>query len=212
MAVVPLSKEDRAGLVILAGLDESVTQKLLAEIQRAPDTIPAVAGLSAHEAERLMDALTSVYHGRAFFDVPVPEFVSDVCETLRHHNELNPNDEPRFRERLEKFLKVDALDVAAKASVLFGEHEHLFCSARILTDARPVYGEVVAGPPKAFVLIHSLKIEYHGVGGNLHEMYFRLGSGDLMSLRELVDRAEAKANSLREVFDATHIRVIDPQE
>ncbi|MFI5111484.1 MAG: hypothetical protein ACHP9S_01555 [Terriglobales bacterium] len=212
MAGVPLSKEDRAGLVILARLDESVTQTLLAEIQRAPDAVPAIASLSAQEAEHVMDALTSAYQARAYFDVPLSEFVSDVCETLRNHDELNPNDEPRFRERLEKFLKVDALDVAAKASVLFGEHEHLLCTARILTDARPVYGEVVDGAPKAFVLIHSLKIEYHGAGGNLHEMYFRLGSGDLISLRELIDRAEAKANSLREVFDATRIRVIDPQE
>lgn len=212
MAGVPLSKEDRAGLVILAGLDESVTQKLLAEIQRAPDAIPAVAGLSAKDAERLMDALTSVYQGRAYFDVPVPEFVPDVCETLRDHNELKPSDEPQFRDRLENFLKIDALDVAAKASVLFAEHEHVFCTARILTDARPVYGEVVAGPPKAFILTHSLKIEYHGAGGSLQEMHFRLGSGDLVLLRALIDRAEAKANSLREVLDSTHIKLIDPQE
>ena len=87
--------------------------------------------------------------------------MSDVCEALRELQELDARKEATLRDRLTRLLDIEALNIAAKATLLHLEHEHRFCTARILTDARPVYGDDVETPPSTMVIGHTLKISYH---------------------------------------------------
>jgi hypothetical protein len=48
------------------------------------------------------------------------------------------------------------LRVSAKAKLLHTEYEHSFCSARILTDIRPVYDNGVKGPTSSAIIMHTL--------------------------------------------------------
>ena len=159
-----------------------------------------------------MDAVNSMYRVRAYAEVPLEEFATDVCEALVEHSDLKLEEVPQFRERLTRVLDIETLNIAAKASILLDEHEHLFCSVRIITDARPVYGKSVSEPPEAMVITHILKIDYHGAGGRLHEMYIGLGSNDIKELRNALDRAEEKAKSLQAAFEASKIKFIDPRQ
>ncbi len=206
-----IPEADRRGLAILREMPEDVFQSLLLEIDRSPRSIPPVKNLSPDDAEQVMDAVNSMYRIRAYAEVPLEEFVSDVCDALLECDELKSNQVPQFRKRLTRVLGIEALNVAAKAFTLLGEHEHLFCSVRIVTDARPVYGKSVSEPPAAMVITHILKIDYHGAGGHLHEIYIGLGSKDIKELRSALDRAEEKAMSLQAALEESKIKFIDPQ-
>lgn len=210
MAALSIPKTDQLGLAILRDLSDDVFQSVLAEIERSPSSIPVVDGLSAATAEQLMDAVNSMYRVRAYADVPLEEFASDVCESLTEYNLLTLDQGPRLRERLISVLGSNALNIAAKAVVLLGEHERLFCSARIVTDARPIYGKKVSEPPDAMIITHILKIDYHAVGGSLAEFYIGLGTNDIKELRGVLDRAEEKAGSLQTALAG--IKFIDPQQ
>lgn len=210
MPALSIPKTDQLGLVILRDVPEDVFHSLLQEIDRSPGSIPAVEHLSLDDAEQVMDAVNSMYRVRAYAEVPLEEFASDVCDSLLEYKELTSDQVPRFRERLIRVLGSNALNIAAKAVVLSGEHERSFCSARIVTDARPIYGKSVSEPPDAMIITHILKIDYHGAGGSLDELYVGLGSNDIKELRDVLDRAEEKAKSLQAALEG--MKFIDPQQ
>lgn len=211
MPILNIPPDDRLGLAILREMPDEVFQSLIIEVNQSAASIPTVKGLSPGDAEQVMDAVNSLARVRAYADVDVEEFASDVCESLVKYEELKPTEGFRFRGRLATLLGIEGLNLAAKAFSLLGEHERLFCSARIITDARPVYGSSVSDPPAAVAITHILKIDYHGAGGHLDEIYIGLGSNDLKELRSVLDRAEGKAKSLQAVFEKSKIKFIDPQ-
>jgi len=175
-------------------------------------TPPTVPGLSPDDAERALDAVNTMYTVRAVNDVASDRFMDDLCESLIAYKELNAGSEDQFRARITRLLEIDSLSIAAKATALQLEHANLFCSARVLTDARPVYGKEVSDPPVAMIITHELKIGYHEADGRLGEIYIGLGSQDLRSLMYHLGRAETKAKSLRTALDGSQLKFIDPQE
>jgi hypothetical protein len=207
-----IPKSDRLGLAILREMPEEVFQSLLLEIERSPGSIPTVKNVSPDDATLIMEAVNTMYRVRTYAEVSIGEFISDVCEVLLEHKELAPDQVPPFRERLGRVLDIEALNVAAKAVTLLGEHEHLFCSVRIITDARPIYGQSVIEPPVAMAITHIMKIDYHGAGGHLHEIYIGLGSRDIDELIVALNRAKDKAGSLQTALAASMIKFIDPQQ
>jgi len=193
-------------------MPEDGFQSLLHEIEQSPGSIPTAKNLSPDDATLLMEAVREMYRIRAYAAVPLKEFISDICESLIEDDELKSDDAPRFRKRLDKVLDIEALNVAAKGFALLSEHERLFCSVRIITDARPVYLNKPSGPPDAMVITHILKIDYHVAAGHLDEIYIGIGSNDIKELRSALDRAEEKAKSLQAAFEASKIKFIDPQQ
>lgn len=213
MSDLSIPKSDRAGLAILREMSETAVSAFLLAIQKAPDSTPTLSGVSPEDSKQAKEALDSMYGIRAFHDVQLDTFVNDICESLREHKELNQTDEPNFRQRLNQLLNIDALTVATKAAVLRQENERNFCSIRIITDARPIYADGPSGPPAAMVITHTMKVSYHeGAGGSLSDIYLSFGSSEIAEIRAALDRAEAKAKSLRDVFATTQIKILDPVE
>jgi hypothetical protein len=198
-------------LAILRELPEDTFNQLLAELERSPTSVPKVSNLSADDAESVFDVITSLYRVRG--EVPNEKFIEDVCESLSEHNDLPRSAEPAFRERLARVLDIEALSIAGKAVALHTEYDNVFCSARILTDARPVYGNNPSDPPEAMIINHTLKLDYHtGASGHIAEFYIALGSHDLQELHDVLLRAEEKAKSLGIVIAKANVRIIDPQQ
>jgi len=197
--------------VIVRDIPDDVFNMVLVRLEH-PEIPSSINSLSPEDVEQVIDAITSMSAVRASADVSVEQFISDICESLRQQKHLTSDQEPRLHERLARALTIEILNVKAKAIALSNEHEHLFCTARIFTDVRPVYGEDATAPPAAMTITHILKIDYHVAGGRTHEIYLGLGSGDISELREVLDRAEAKARSIRAVMESTKLPFIDPQE
>jgi hypothetical protein len=194
-------------------MSEEAFAAAIIELEQSPDSAPAIPGISGRDAEAFKDAVDSMYSVRAYAEVPLEEFVSDVCESLTDEDELPPKEQPPFRHRLLRVLSIDSLNVASKAGLLQNEFERDFCEARILTDVRPIFGEDVNTPPAAMIISHTLKISFHEGGGRrVNEVYFCMGSRDIAQLRSVLDRAEAKAKSIRAALKPTKLRLIDPQQ
>jgi hypothetical protein len=212
LAALNVPKNERLALTILRQLPPLAFGQLLAELERSPTSVPEVPNLSADDAESVFESISSLHRVRAYSEVPVEEFIVDVCESLIEHNDLSPMQAPEFRERLTRILEIEALRVAGKAIALHTEHENLFCSARILTDARPIYGDDPSVLPMAMIINHTLKLDYHtGSGGHIAEFYVALGSRDIQELHDVLTRAEKKAKSLGAAMSNASIRIIDPQ-
>jgi len=211
LSTLNVPKNDRLALAILRELPEDAFNQLLAELERSPTAVPKLSNLSADDTESVFDVITSLYRVRG--EVPNEEFIEDLCESLFEHNDLPRAAEPAFRERLARVLDIEALSIAGKAIALHAEYDNLFCSARILTDARPVYGKNPSDPPEAMIINHTLKLDYHtGASGHIAEFYIALGSQDIQELQQILLRAEEKAKSLGAVIAKANIRVIDPQQ
>ncbi len=102
-----------------------------------------------------------------------------------------------FRDKASLIVTMqNGLNITAKVAGVSDDQDHVFCGARILTDIRPVFGDDVNTGVAASVICHTLKIEYHD--DSLHkDFYVVLETGDLQTLKELIQREEQKANILR---------------
>jgi hypothetical protein len=176
---------------------------------------PAVAAAAAVEAlsrpgsaadfKRIAEALVSMYLVKSGYEIPLDEFINGIADSL----EALPNPDLRlasegkgaFKEKLGILLNAEVFGIIAKADDLRTENERNFCHARILTDLRPVFGADVANGPVAMLITHNLKIAFHESGrkGD-HDFYIALDAADLSALKEVINRAEAKASSLRTVI------------
>lgn len=151
-----------------------------------------------------------MYRTREYAGVTIEIFAGDVVEALEGYGLLAEEDEATAKDRLIRILDFEPLRIQAKAVLLRLEHERRFCSSRIMTDARPVFGDDPEAPPVGMLITHTLKITFHSDEGAEHkEVYVTLRSKDLDELREAVTRAESKEKSLREALIPTKIPLFD---
>jgi hypothetical protein len=223
MAQLRIPEEYAPGLAKIVSLPDEVIEGLTSALAESPPSLDVKAvtsfistrlpAISSKDLGRILVALLSLYSVRAVSETGTEEFVEDVSRAMKRSRrpELALNDpaiESRFRDRLKRLLGSSALKIASKAVFLQHEHEHALCSARIFTDARPVYDQEPTSPPSAAVITHMLKLAYHE-GNRLEEIHVALDGADLLKLKSLIDRAESKAAGLRRVFSAANIPVIE---
>ncbi len=222
MPELHIPDEAQRGLAKLHGLSDEVASRLLSSIELvaskaesdslAASGLGVIPGMSDEDKEKILDTLQSLHRVFANAEVSLDEFVADVCDFLTSDEStefrLASSEVERASDRLKKFLRIGGMSRAAKARILRYEHERTLHDVRILTDARPVFGNDVAVRPEAAVVFHMLKIAYHGAHG-VKQVYFSLDGEDLEELKKAVLRAETKAKSLREALAAGNIRVIN---
>jgi hypothetical protein len=218
-----IPSEHQRGLQKLTLLSEQQAMELLSAIDKAArrsetdslgvSKLPDIAGLSREDKQTILDTVESLYKVRANAEVPVDEFVSDICDFLQSDESsefpISAADRGPLSDRLTKFLSIAALNQVAKATELRYEHERTLCHLRILTDARPVFSDDAVERPEAAVIFHMLKIAYHE-SHRVRETFFSLDENDLQDLKKAILRAELKAKSLREALASANMRIITP--
>jgi len=158
----------------------------------------------------IVDALATLYEVKSQREMSVEQFVDDVCdamEALDSDQQLPHAERADFAGKLLTLLNAEAFAVVAKAHDLATEDERTFCHARILTDLRPVFGPNVEDGPRAMVVMHTLKLDYHKQGSRKdhEEFYIALDAEDLDTLRRIIDRAEVKAKTLASSINNVHV-------
>jgi hypothetical protein len=109
---------------------------------------------------------------------------------------------------LVELLSVEGcLSITAKARFVAYQSPRVYHSARIFTDARPIFSRDAAGPPSAFIVTHTLKIDTHENAKD-HEWFATLDSRDLKALKAVVDRALEKEESLRQSLSKTEVPIL----
>lgn len=176
------------------------------EIPSKPDAVAikamrSVSSVNTSDFKQIAEALAALYGVKSTRDVSVDEFADDVCdalESLPSEEERLPHSErEQFKGKLVTLLSADVFSLVSKTYDLATEDERTFCDARILTDLRPVFGTQVEDGPQAMVVVHLLKLAYHQGSEHHNQFYVALDDDDLQTLKKLLDRAEAKAKTLR---------------
>jgi hypothetical protein len=185
---------------IRAALD-TVTDASDGPISAASEAVIALKSGNSGGFKQIAEALGSLYVAKSTRDLSPPEFANDICdamEALDSEFRLPQEEREQFKAKLITLLGADFFALASKAWDLRTDDEHVFCTARVLTDLRPVFGSRVDEGPKAMVVVHLLRIGYDVSGRNeKHEdFYVSLSAEGLRTLRDALERAEAKAKSL----------------
>ncbi len=153
-------------------------------------------------ARELFGVLAGLYASMDIARDSPQVFASKACEAIRASVDLASQtkevDWDGFEAHLARALSFDeTLGVSAKASELRAEYGKVFCSARILTDLRPVFGTDVDKGPLAAVVVHNAKITFHENGEETtKDFYVALDSEDIAELKKMLDRASRKEASL----------------
>ena len=135
---------------------------------------------------------------------------AEALETIRKGEKFGtpPDGWDAFGERLERLLSDDrVLGLSAKAVSVATENPRHAHGFRVLTDARPIFGEDPAAGPLAFAIIHTLQVE-HFENNQVQEWFVALDGEDLENLRDTAQRALAKERSLKNSVERLGVPVL----
>jgi hypothetical protein len=158
----------------------------------------------------LLETLAALYEIKAQRDSTIKELVDDICdamEAIEPDLQLPDAERGEFSEKLLTLLSADVFSIVTKAHDLATEGERIFCHARMLTDLRPVFGANIKDGPRAMVVMHTFKLAYHEQGSRKDhgEFYVTLDAEDLQKLKDIIERAEAKAKTLASILKNVHV-------
>ena len=165
-------------------------------------TAPNLGFLESEHPERLIRALVSLNVTRAHSDYEIVDFIDNVLRSLDEAKPpliLTGQTRDRARVRLTTLLSSEPLSSNVRAVHLQQDHDRLLVHSRILTDARPVFGSDVKNAPVTMLITQTLKLTYFQDGKTM-EFYTALDAEDIAELKEVLVRAENKADSLANIF------------
>ena len=169
----------------------------------------AAALEAADEAGALLDALI----GARAFGRRAGLSRESAAREVADSTLLDLSDPERrtLADRLTALFDVPTLDLLAHASSLRAEDEYAYCTARILSDLRPMFGPNADVTPSSAIIRHSLKFEVH-IDGRIESVVISINDRALEELAASVDRAIAKAESLKEIANQAGLRIVDLEE
>lgn len=112
-----------------------------------------------------------------------------------------------LRDRLRAMLELDdPIGITAKATDVLTEHQRTFCHARILSDIRPIFAPDFKAPEGA-VIVHMLQIGFRE-NKEHKEFYLALDTEDIVRLKKILERAEAKTAMLECFIQKSEMKYI----
>ncbi|HEY3743965.1 MAG TPA: hypothetical protein VGL53_29175 [Bryobacteraceae bacterium] len=206
-----LPQEDLGAISTIRGLPPSSLERLVTALKAAPPISNAeemvehvaaqVPSVSKAKLLPILETIYSLYYIRELSGVRDSVFLDDLIEGItrdRAHKAL-AKDGSKLRAALERILDIESLHIVSKAARLQRDGERLFCTAKILSDIRPVFTADPKVGPSGAVLCHTLKLGYHE-GKEHREFHVVLDSEDLEALAGAVERARSKDDTLRKVL------------
>lgn len=167
-------------------------------------------------ADGIVRVLASIYLTRDL-RTPVEKFVDREVFVALKRAQAFPAETIEIQwRRLRTFLVAAlslerSLGTAAKAGPVLTQHERIFAGARIMTDLRPIYHLDVSEKPDAAVIIHMLRITQRDNFGKHSDEYFALDSNDIAAMKVIIDRAEKKEKTLKDIMENSGVTVLNPK-
>jgi hypothetical protein len=110
---------------------------------------------------------------------------------------------------VELFSLTNEFGLSMRANNLLAQHERNYLNSRIISDIRPVFAEdEITEVPKGAVISHALKIEYMEGFDRRKEFFVGLDESELKEIKVVIERAEEKAKSLREMIAKSKVPYI----
>jgi hypothetical protein len=218
-------RQYEGGFAKIRDLSDESFQELLAALQQVPNTYnqdsllsaaaEKVDTIAASDVEDIVSALLSLYIHRDHSQMTISDIVDGVTQTMEESKseqlKLSSEDRPHIEERLAELLSIEALTVVVRAGRLSIESEHSLQEVRIVTDTRLVFEpEDPEVEPRGAIILHTLKISYWG-DNRSKNFFVTLDSNGLRELRQQLDRANAKADTLTSTLKAAQVPYIDAE-
>ena len=170
----------------------------------ASAVLQQVPSLKRNDIELILRSLFSLSVFLADEETPLSENLSSLSSAMQATGNtdlaLSEDEKVEFERRLDRLLRINAVSVAAKVQRLRLDYSNIFEDAKILTDVRPIFDKP-ENRPIGCAIAHVLRITYHEGGGH-KEFYVALDADDIQSVKKVLERAEAKASSLKSVLQA----------
>ncbi len=153
------------------------------------------------DVSNIITTLVSLYSLQTYLKLSTPKLAEQICEAMIESGDKELDlaaDSEQFASYLSELLETRSLIISSKIVDVWVEHEHAFCSARIFTDLRPVFG-TDSSSPLATGTVHMLKLSYHEAD-EIKEIYVAMDDSDVEKLREALDVATARGETLKSVL------------
>jgi len=210
MPIAQIPPQYRPGFLKIRKLSGSDFDALLQTLQKSPTpaglasvvsyVCEGVGGISKDDVEDILRALYSLYAFQSDEEAPRKTLVAELARAMQGLGEQSLPDSERaeFERRMNSLLSLPTLETSSKIDSLKLEYPNTYVDSRILTDIRPVFSKPDQ-EPVGFVVSHTLKVEYHKSTEH-KEFYVTLDSDELKSMKEVLERAELKAASVKKLF------------
>lgn len=216
-----IPKNDLIGIIEIKNLSDESIEELINALELAPsirDSEEMAKHIAAdvplipyEELSNILYTMDTLYHVREFSGVELSTFVDDIIQWMEESpypdlklEEWKEDEFSSLRARLEKLLGIKLLRFISKATRIQRDGERLYCESKILSDIRPVFHADPSVLPSSAVITHTLKIIYH-TGRGREEVHIVLDSNSLESLRNVINRAYEKDETLKELMKSAHL-------
>ncbi len=212
MPPLSIPRRYRVGLAAVDSLSEGDVNLLVERLRIAESEVSfeELAASVSDEVSADVD-LARLLEGVASLNTLLPEDGSgadSLAQDVSESEDLNlPGDSrPAYAARLATLIRIPVLVSTARAMEVVAEHDKVFHAARILTDVRPVFGPDPSTGVKMAAVVATMKLEYHPGGRSAIESVFvALDRGDLEHLRDVLDRALTKMDSLSRLMKESDV-------
>lgn len=218
MASIRIPKPFVEPFAAVRALDEAQAEAFAAALVHASPTMN-VETLASDLPDDLFTEVEAADVVRAFVSLTAIRRINDwtVEETVERVAASDDLDVPEvdqgtFADRLAVALRSRSIALLGKATDMGTDHDKAFAGARVLTDIRPIFGDEISEGPQGVVLTHTLKVEYFHDEGQLGNVYVTLDEQDIGVLRSVLDRAERKAESMRQVLSEMNVSYLTPED
>jgi hypothetical protein len=213
-----IPREEQENLIKLFKLNDAQYQEIIAIIKNIDlnlninDLILMITSkidsIPIEEARKIVPSIIHLNYTFYKSDMPLEKFVDKIFLSFEEFK-ITEDKEKIYKARLKHILDIDKIKLISKSSDLLTQHENVLCGdTRIFTDIRPVFGDSPENPPIGFLLVHKLKIQYMN-NDEMKEIFISMDTKDIKLLKEVLDRADAKAKSLESVINRTAIPYIE---
>ena len=218
-----IPKEHERGLVLIKSLEDSDIGRIVESMKDASPGLdshqilsiirPIIPGVADEDAEKISETLYSLYSFIGHSDISIESFLDDISESTAttDNQDLRTStveERSSLRSKLRSLLTVRPLAILSKARALKRDSANIFSDARIISDIRPVWDGEVTEPPEGIVISQTLKLIYYDLVG-LKEIYLSISSDDIDNLINILQRAQAKAESLTALAGRTSMKILE---
>lgn len=218
MAITTIPAPYRQGLARIKKLSTSDLQSLVTALETAQPAgkvkeiasvvIKRVPTLSRADVESILRTLYSLCVFVSDEEIPLSEHLSELTTAMqasgRPELALSEDERIDFEKRLNRLLNVKAVTISFKVERLRLDYPNTLHDAKILSDIRPIFDKPEERP-LGCAIAHTLEIEYHEAGEH-KEFYVVLDNDELQKMKRIIQRAEAKAASLKALLKASGLQ------
>lgn len=215
------------GFTVLRDLGEDQGRQLVSALNEVPplrsrrglqeNMASRVEGVGRTELVEVLDALTSLFSLRDDLNISTPELVEAISDAMDQSEPgdlgfADEEDRDSFEGILAEVLEIESFELTAKAISLGYEQDHIVHGVpRVLTDIRPIFN---SDPEEVSVrgamVMYTLKVEYHE-GSEVRELFAALNAEQVDGLIQALERAKAKAESLKHALGDSPIRYVEAE-